>query len=182
VRTTPLYEASHISRGALWVPLPTRDMASSELSASHSIGKRVILLSENVAEVLRCCWLRQARDRTWPRVPVWTASTLKLRLIERQWSGWRPRSAAMLTLANAPRCSFNEYSLWVMSLPKQGTTVMSTEKTTAFIRAQLCKQRTINTLNELVNNYVTVNKNVLNSANLFVSFSSCSSQKIFSFR
>jgi hypothetical protein len=145
-------------------------MMSSELSVSHSIHRGASLLSENVAEVLRCCWLRQARDRTWPRVPVWTASTLKLRLIERQWSGWRPRSAAMLMLANAPRCSFNEYSLWVMSLPTQGTTAMSTEKTTAFIRAQPCKQWTVSQNSLYTNNCVAVNKNLLNSANYFLSF------------
>ena len=76
-------------------------------------------------------------------------------------------SAAKLTLASAPRCSFNEYSLWVMSLPAQGTTVISTEKTIAFIRSQLCKQRANSQHTLCTNNYVTVNKNLLNSANLF---------------
>jgi len=147
-----------ILRSGELVPLPTLRMASYKRSESHSIHRSASLLSENVAEVLRCCWLRQARERTWPRVPVWTASTLKLRLIERQWSDWRPMLAAKLMLASAPRCSFNEYSLWVMSLPTQGTTVISTEKTAVFLRLQLCKQRTISQHILCTNNYVNVNQ------------------------
>lgn len=100
------------------IALETTSKALKRLASSSFRDIKINhLLSECVELFLHFSASFHALERTWPLVPVSTASTLTLRFIERlQWSSLAARESASVVHI-WPICSFSEYILCVISFP-----------------------------------------------------------------